>query len=553
MRYGERMEPNLRKVLDVSRDFITLINRNYQYEFVNEAYLKQLGRSRKEVEGKTVQEIWGERRFIDAIRKPLDECLAGQESHDIDRFQFGDGFKYIQVSYYPYREGDQITHVMVYSHDLTTMKEMESRLQDMEFKDRATGLFNRRSFDIVLDMELEKARRSLTDPHRGLLLLSLGNLTQINARYGAQIGDLLLESIGGRIKEALRAADFVFRLEGRDLAVLLSSLDPDTNLERVAETVLGWATFPFQHQDAVIQVRCHIGIARFPDDGNDKETLYRCALSALSEARDTDEPIVAFNQELYRQSLRKERLRSDIRKALVESQFEPYFQPIVDRDGNLVGAEALIRWNHPKLGWISPTEFIPVAEESGDTHMIGRWMLFRVCAALKKWKKRLAGRYLSVNLSAKEFSREFLVDDLKKILETEKIPPSSLKLEITETQVMTDWCATIQKIEKLQALGLDILVDDFGSGYSSLAYLKKIPAQTIKIDKVFIDHLAENKDDRIFLAGMISMIASRDRKIIVEGVETQEQFEILKGFGVRYFQGFLFSKPVPAPEFEKLL
>jgi len=541
------------RIIDASRDFITLVNRDYVYEFVNASYCREIGLDEQRVIGRTVADIWGKEKFEHRLKRHLDECFAGRESHDIDRFKFGGAYKYIHVSYCPYRDGDEVTHAMVYSHDISAVKELESRLIDFEFKDPTTGLFNRKSFEIVLDMELEKARRSKEDRIRAVLFVNLRNFSQINARYGFEIGDLLLESTGIKIKDALRATDYVFRFEGKELAVILTTMRRSSDLAIVAENICAKTTFPYHHRGTVINIGCNVGASLFPEDGDGRDDLVRNAMSAMDEARESDEPFIIFNKELHRASLRKAKLRSDIRRALVEEQFGVCYQPIVGVSGEVVGAEALIRWKHPELGAVPPADFIPLAEESGDTIMIGRWVLFRVCKSIKRWASLLGDRYISVNLSAKEFGGEGLVEYIDGVLKSEGVSPERLKLEITETQSMADVEGTIDKIRRLSGIGVDVYVDDFGSGYSSLAYLKRLPAKVIKIDKCLVDTIAEDEEDRAFVAGVIGMICSKRKLVLVEGVATKEQAELLRSMGVDRMQGYYFSKPLPPGEFEAVL
>ena len=541
------------KILNASRDFITLVSKEYVYEFVNESYCREIGLDRQAIMGRTVAEVWGKQKFQNRIKRHLDECFGGAESHDIDRFKFGDEEKYVHVAYYPFRDGDRVTHAMVDTHDISALKDLQTRIINFEYRDATTGLFNRRSFDIVLDMELEKARRTESDKVRAVLFINLRNFTQINARYGYEVGDLLLEATGMRIKEALRASDYVFRFEGKDLAVILTTMKRSTDLSIVAENIRGKAFYPYTHQGAVINIGCNIGASVFPDDGDDKKNLVKYALSAMEEAQTKNEPLVIFNKELHRAALRKAKLRSDLRTALVAEQFETHFQPIVDSSGLLVGAEALIRWTHPEMGNVPPMEFIPLAEESGDTIMIGRWVLFQVCKQIKRWSDILGDRYISVNLSAKEFAGDGLVEYIDRVLSSEGVPAARLKLEITETQSMMDIEDAIRKIRRLGEIGVEVYIDDFGAGYSSLAYLKRLPAGVIKIDKCFVDTVAENEEDRAFFAGMIGMIVSKGKRIIVEGVATREQRDVLAGLGVERMQGYFFSQAMPARDFEPLL
>lgn len=536
-------------IINASRDFITLVSRDYLYVFANNAYCKEIGKPRDQIVGQHIWDIWGKERFDTRVKKHLDIAFSGTESHDIDRFVFGEGYKYIHVSYFPYYEDDQITHVMIYSHDISVIKGLESRLIDYEFKDITTGLFNRKSFDIVLDMELEKAKRSESDKMRAVLFLSLTNFNDIAMQYGHNIGDLILESTGLRIKETLRASDFVFRFDGREFAAILTTLANITDVATVAEKVHAAVSLPYPNKDSVINVDCHVGISVFPEDGDTTTELVRTALSALNDATARGERFTIFNRDLHQRSLGKMRIKANIRKALVDEQFDLRFQPVVTPDGELAGAEALIRWHHPELGWIPPMDFIPIAEEAGDILMVGRWVMFKVCSCLKQLEEVLGDRYISVNLSTREFAAEHLVEDIADILKVcDWNRPKSIKLEITETQSMADIQDTIDKMNRFIDMGFGLFIDDFGSGYSSLAYLKRLPAEVIKIDKIFVDTIDESADDLEFLGGMIRMIESKSKKVIIEGVANARQFELLKSFTNVKLQGFHFSEPVTADE-----
>jgi len=542
-----------KEIIHASRDFITLISRDYTYDFVNQSYGKELGLSPDQIVGRSVSDIWGCEKFEKRIKEKLDECFRGNECHEIDQFKFGESLKYIHVSYYPFFDDGKISHVMVYSHDISMIKKLEHKLLDFEFKDPTTGLFNRRSFNIVLDMELDKARRSPKERLRAVLFISLRDFSQINAGYGHELGDLLIESTALRIKEALRASDYVFRFDGKEFAVILTTIKKGDDLPVVVENIHENTNLPYNNKGVVIYVKCNIGAAVFPDDGDNRESLTACALAAMNEAKEKNEALVIFNKTLHEQALYKARLRSDLRKAFVEKQFETHFQPIVDNDGNIQGAEALIRWKHPELGYVSPVSFIPVAENSGDIVMIDRWILFQVCRFIKQWEAFLGDRYVSINLSSREFCGISLVEDLRGIIALEGISPKSLKLEITESQSMENLETVIARISSLSKIGVDVLIDDFGAGYSSLAYLKRLPARTFKIDKSFVDRIVEDREDRAFIVGLIAMIASKHRNVLVEGVADRAQYEVLRELGVNYMQGYYFSKPRPADDFRRLL
>ncbi|HAE21271.1 MAG TPA: hypothetical protein DCG47_02975 [Spirochaetaceae bacterium] len=533
--------------------YLTLVSRDFVYDFVSDSYCKAMGVSRDAMLGKKLAELWGAEHFERDLKPALEACFQGQDVHIIEQLNHSSGKRYLQLSCYPYRVGDDVSHLMVFSHDISMVRRLESRLMDLEFKDPLTGLLNRKSFDLVLYKELERAGRETGNRLRALMLINLRDFTQINARHGYEIGDLLFESTAVRVKEALRANDYVFRYEGKELAVILTTLARASDVSVVADTIRERVTFPYNHHGSVINVGCNIGIAVYPDDTLGKDDLLRFASSAMEEARKRDEAYIIFNQGLQRSALRKAKLHSEMRQALVDRQFAAYFQPIVDLGGAVVGAEALIRWDHPALGFVPPDEFIPLAEEAGYTLMIGRWMLYQVCRFIKRHEALLGGRYVSVNLSAKEFGGEGLVDYVRAVIKSVGINPSSIKLEITETESMIDIEDAIDKISRLRELGIEVYVDDFGAGYSSLAYLKRLPASVVKIDRSFTDTLAGTDEDRDFVAGMIRMISGKKMKVLMEGVSSPAQYDILRGLAVDYLQGYYFGKAAPEEAFITLL
>ncbi len=541
------------KIVQASHDFITLIDRDYRYAFVNDSYARELGLSAADVVGKTVGDIWGDEKFRRRIKPRIDQCFRGDESHDVDKVAFGGESRYVHVSYYPYSENGETSHVMVFSHDISIVKKLESKLLDFEFKDPTTGLFNRRSFDIVLDMELEKARRSDADGVRAVLFIKLRSISHINAAFGYELGNLLLESTALRIKDALRASDYVFRFDGKEFAVILTTLRRGADIPIVADNIRGKTNFPYSFNGTVINVSCNIGASVYPSDGDAREVVVSRAMAAMNEAHERDEPLVMFNKELYERGKYVSRLRADFHAAFIQRQFRTWFQPIVDHEGMIVGAEALLRWQHPTLGNVPPSVFIPIAEESGNIAMIGKWVLFQVCRDIKRFGADLGERYISVNLTTAEFSSPTLVGEIRELLEAEGIRPASLKLEITESQSMKDVDQVIRKIQDLSDIGVDVLIDDFGTGYSSLAYIKRLPAKTIKVDKAFVDHIAESEEELEFIRGVMTMIESKKKRVLVEGVASIEQYRLLRGLGAGLLQGFYFSEPRSADDFLALL
>jgi len=549
---GKDLLDKLRFVIDSSRDFITVIDRGYVYDIANNTYCQAFHTTQDMVVGKRVADIWGMEKFDSVLKAHLDTCFTGEEVKYTGKFKFGYDIRTMKVHYFPYYYNGQVTHAVVVSRDITSQRRLESKVRVLEYRDRLTGLWNRRAFNIILGKELDKAKRSASDVLRAVLFVSLENFARINQTYGHEIGDILLENSGLKIKHALRNSDYVFRFEGKELTVLLTQFKQSLDVAKVAQKVINVVSMPYRFKGTDIFVNCKVGISVFPDDGNDRDTLIRNASAAVQEAKKRNEAFVLYNRELHLRAIERMKLESDIYNAFGKEQFLLHYQPIVDRERRIIGAEALIRWQHPQRGWVSPADFIPVAAESGIIVSIGKWALYNVCKQLKQWND--LGICLSVNLSAGEFEHERVIDTIDGAIRSASRPnPALLKLEVTETESMKNPQDAIRKMHQLKDRGISICIDDFGTGQSSLRYLKVLPAELLKIDKVFVDDIVESEEERNYLAGIIQMMHSRKKQVLVEGVETRKQFDLLIDMGCNLFQGYYFSKPVPPETVEELV
>jgi len=385
------------------------------------------------------------------------------------------------------------------------------------------------------------------------MLINLENFNKINKIYGYDIGDILLENTGIRIKNSLRNSDYVFRFEGDEIVVILSTITKDTHVLEVARKIYNSISIPYNYKEQDIIINSHIGISISPNDGKTKEELLRKAIFAVSEAKRLDDKYLIFDENLHKQAIDRLEIEKDLQKAFQEEQLELYFQPIVNMKCKIVGAEALIRWNHPVKGLVPPMDFIPIAQESNLIISIGKWALFEVCKKLEKWTKEF-DIYISVNLTPREFENPNLLEIIENATKNHhSFDTKHLKLEITETESMKNYKDSCEKIKILKNMGIDVLVDDFGIGHSSLSYLKHLPVATIKIDKAFVDNITESDSEIEFLTGIIDIIKSREKDIIIEGVATKEQYEILKKLDCNKMQGYYFSRPVREPIFEEML
>ncbi|WP_455382157.1 putative bifunctional diguanylate cyclase/phosphodiesterase [Salinispira pacifica] len=541
-------------IVNRSRDFITLINREYIYEIVNDTYCETIGRTRDEVLNRSVPEIWGPDRFESTIKPYLDRCFGGESVHYVERFKFGLEQRYMHVSYYPFSENEGgISHALVFSHDITKLGEIEAKLMNYEYRDPLTGLFNRRSLEILLDMELEKARRARTDKLRALLFFGIENLTEINRRYGHSIGSVLLENTGLRIKEAVRNSDYVFRFEGNELVVILSFLARETDAAKVAAKIIEAVSTPYRYRENDIALVCRAGISVYPNDANDRESLVRGAVAALNEAVRRNADFMLFDPGMHDRAVQRLSMEGRLRHAFEDDQFELYFQPILQANGEVEGAEALIRWRLPGHGTIVPGEFLPLAAESGIIEAIGRWALF---AAVRE-VARIGDRYpiyVCVNMTARDFQEEEFPEVVQSALRQEPpVLPQRLKLEITESECMDRAEVAISRIRAIGELGVEVYVDDFGTGQSSLSYLKDLPVSTLKIDRSFVDALIDHPEDVTFIENIVNLVKSRGKRVIAEGVSKQEQADLLRRVGCDALQGYLFSEPLPVAQFERYL
>ncbi len=550
----KRMNDAYKYIVDVSPDFITLISPDYRYKVANSAYCETIGKTPDQIIGKYVEDIWGGEKFNSIIKGYLDRCFGGEEIHYIDEFTFGLDIKYLHVSYYPYRnDKNNITHVLVLSHDITKLGKMETKLANYEFRDPVTGLFNKKSLDLIIDMELEKAKRSKSEKIRAVCVIRIGNLDDIRAKFGAEIANILLENSGIKLKQVLRGSDLVFRYEGNEFIVLLTQLNKNPDSGKVLTKMHEEILIPYRHHGSDISLSCVMGASIYPNDGDDFEELLSNAYSALVEAGKQQQPFLLFDPIIQETSRKRLELEKDLYIAIYEKQFELYYQPIVDKEGIIRGAESLIRWIHPIKGFMAPGKFISFAEDTGLIHEIGKWVLFTAARQLEKWIINY-DIYISINLSAGEYENPDLLEILKGLFDNSKVlTPEHLKLEITESEQMKDPEKAIAKMRSMTDLGLEMYIDDFGTGLSSLSYLKRLPAMTVKIDKSFIDPIADDSNDKDFLKNIIDMAKTRGKKIIVEGIETAEQVKILEKMNCDRLQGYFYSKPVTAEVFEQYL
>ncbi|RJF97821.1 putative bifunctional diguanylate cyclase/phosphodiesterase [Noviherbaspirillum saxi] len=433
------------------------------------------------------------------------------------------------------------------------IKRAEAHLDYLAHIDSITGLPNRHAFNERLAFALSRV-----DQHGGsvgLLLLDLDNFKIVNDTLGHHSGDILLKVVARRLLECLRSGDVLCRIGGDEFAVILESVGASDG-EGAAERILAALTAPFDVDVHEIYVTASVGISRYPADARDLETLTRNADTAMYQAKGKGKNAYEkFHPELDRRVRNRLSLETNLRKAMERGELLLYYQPQVSlHDGRLVGLEALLRWNHPETGLISPAEFIPVAEDSGMIVPIGRWVLRTACRQVALWREAGLGTInVSVNLSVRQTRDPHLLRDILDALHDNGVSPGQLELEITESVLMDNVKVNVELLERLQTEGIRLSIDDFGTGYSSMAYLKRFPIDQVKIDRTFVRDIPGNGDDEAITSAIIAMAHSLGLSVVAEGVETAAQLDFLRSAGCDVMQGYYFAEPRPAEQVSALL
>ena len=437
--------------------------------------------------------------------------------------------------------------------DISDIKNAQVQLEQMAFYDTLTGLANRRLFRNRLEHVTHNLDRD--NNKLGLILLDLDNFKNINDSLGHDAGDTLLNTIGSRLQECVRASDTVARLGGDEFAVILPSINSSLATSYVAEKILEKLKNTITINGVEIRITASAGISMAPDDSQNAEELVKNADLALYRAKDKGRNNYRFyTSEMNTDLLNHLELIQDLRNAMDTDQFSLAFQPQLDiKTGNLTGFESLIRWQHPVRGPISPVEFIPVAEETGLILPLGRWVITAACTQLRKMNdQQLVNKdvVMTINLSIQQFQDEGLVEFIDSQLKQFGLMPKQFEVELTETVLMENLDQALLTLEAIKQLGILISIDDFGTGYSSLGYLKRLPVNILKVDRSFVMDIPHDKDDMEITAAVIAMAHNLNYKVVAEGVETEEQLQFLESCGCDYGQGYYFSRPLPAAELE---
>lgn len=432
-------------------------------------------------------------------------------------------------------------------------QQAELRIMHLATRDALTGLPNRAAFMDRLSQGMRRAAREKAP--FGVLFMDLDRFKWVNDTLGHEAGDALLQRAAERLTQVLRESDTVARLGGDEFALILHLPRGKADAERIADKLMAAVTAPFQLGAHSVQVGCSIGIALYPEQGETEETLLRHADLAMYQAKEAGGNRVCFyTEQMNQHAMERVLLESELRQAIAAGELELYYQPQLSlAAGVLIGLEALVRWNHPRLGLVMPGRFIALAEDSGLIWPLGLHVLEAAVAQMAEWTRRgLAVPRVAVNVSPAQL-REGLIEAVMQTLARHGVPASQLELEITETALTSDGPAVLELLHRLREQGIAVAVDDFGVGYSSLALLRRLPVSTLKIDRGFITDMAANSQDVAIIKAIITMAKSMGLRTVAEGVEKEAQHVALRVLGCEGSQGYLYDRPMPAAQVESWL
>ncbi|MFC1836493.1 EAL domain-containing protein [Thermodesulfobacteriota bacterium] len=543
-------------VIKSSNEAILITDLDANIVDVNDAFCEITGYARDELlgqnprvtsSGKHGKEFWTE--VWDSIDRD------GQWKGEVwDRRKNGEIFpKLLSISKVGNERGEATNYVGIFS-DISKMKESQERLEYLAHHDPLTALANRVMFRERLGQAVAKADR--TDDCAAVMFLDLDDFKTINDTLGHPFGDQLLVAVARRLSGCVRSKDTVARLGGDEFALVLSEFASLLSLDFLAKKIISRLSEPFEIDKRRIFITCTIGIAVYPNDGLDIDRLVQSADVAMYHAKVRGKSSFAyFSSDLDQRMKDRLELEIALREALERNEFELFYQAQVHLEsGRVSGCEALIRWNHPQQGLVSPVRFIELAEETGLIRPLGEWVIREACQHAKAWQAEgLPEIRVAVNVSGRQISGQEIIRTVYEILKETDLHPRLLDLEITESALMQDKDSAVEILRDLKRIGVGMSIDDFGTGYSSLNHLKRFPVDKLKIDRSFVEDIPGNADDQAIVKAIIAVGHSMKLKVLAEGVETDEQLEFLKENGCDEVQGYYYSKPIPEREFSRLV
>lgn len=543
------------KVFDNTNEAILISDVNNNIVTVNEAFTSMTGYSLDEIKGRNPRLLSSgehDAAFFRDMWKSIVE-FGSWQGEIIDKNKAGKHFyKHMAVNAVKNEQGI-VTHYISISSDISERKEYDKNVHFLAYYDVLTGLPNRTLLRDRLGQMIAAAHRD--NMQFALLFLDLDRFKYINDSMGHSVGDKLLQSVAQRLQVCVREGDTVSRIGGDEFIVLLREID-EQGVVQVADKLLKTLATPFNLNGQEISTYASVGIALYPDHATDIDVLMKNADAAMYCAKENGRNNYKFfTPEMNFRANQVFLMEKDLRVALEQDQFTLVYQPQVDlMTGKICGAEALLRWKHPEKGFISPAEFIPVAEETGQIVPIGEWVIRTACWRFSAWQKQgMAAIPVAVNLSIRQLRQPNLADVIEAAVKENGLDPHCLELEITEGIMMGDTKSAMAFLSRMDSLGVQMSIDDFGTGFSSLSYLKNLPVNKLKIDQSFVRDIETDESDAAIVRSIISLGHRLDLKVIAEGVETLEQLDFLRIRGCDEVQGYYFSRPLSADDFQKFV
>ena len=552
---AEEERDRLALIVESSNDGIFSISLDHAITSWNKGAENIFGYRAAEIIGKPVFTIIPFQRHAERSQM-LEMILRGEEIQHYETTRIRKDGREIQVSITTSpmlgAEGKIVGNAVI-ARDVTERSKMEEIIKHQANHDPLTDLPNRQLFMELLSLELAEARRY--GKQLALLFLDLNGFKQVNDTLGHGCGDRLLQEVAKRLRDCVRESDTVARLGGDEFTVLMPDLGAAADVSVVIRKILGVFETEFIFDDAAVDCSTSIGVCMFPHDGADGEELMKKADIAMYDAKGSGRNSFQFyNAELSARTLKRQRLEEYLHLALDRDQFELLFHPVVCIETRgIVGAEALLRWHHPEQGLLCPDEFLSVAEDSGTIVPIGEWVIRKACAQVRAWNEKGYPLSVSVNLSNRQFHQPNFIENVARIQAETGLLPCQLEFELTEQSIMANIDFSLRNMTALNEMGIALIIDNFGSGSSSLQWIKKMPSQKVKIDRSFVLNMLDQPDDLAVVNTIIAMAHNLRMKVVACGVETEEQASSLKESGCDLLQGYSISRPLPAAEFELFL
>jgi len=541
----------LSSAVEQSGTMVMITNQEADIEYVNPKFCEVTEYDNEEIQGENASVLRSSDMDAEAIADLWATITSGRDWHGElhTKKKSGELFWSMMSISAIENENGQISHFVTVIEDVSQLKEARQQMEQLAYIDSLTGLANRLLFRDRLEQVLKAVQRNKT--HAALLYLDLDQFKRVNDSLGHDVGDALLMKVAERLRQCVRHQDTVARMGGDEFVMLLTDVDDMAGASAVARKVLQHMAKPMHLLKHEIIITPSIGITLAPHDSLNADILLKNADLAMYRAKASGRNNYQFfTKEMNSKILEHLLIEGELKNAIEQGLLVLHFQPQMDiKSGNLVGIEALVRWQHPEKGLIPPDDFIPVAETTGLIVALGEWVLYSACRSIRNMETAgLPSVKLAVNLSPRQFQDPNLIDMIQNVLDKTGFKPIQLELEITETMLMNNLSYAIDVLNEIKALGIAVSIDDFGTGYSSLSYLKRLPIDALKVDRSFIKDIPEDKDDMEITAAIIAMAHKLKLGVVAEGIETDAQWEFLKKNKCNVGQGYLFSKPLTAKD-----